>query len=162
MENIFNLDPATADILLKLFLSMLFGMIIGVERLFAHKTASMRTYAMVSMGAALFTMISEIMVTHYLAINPDAVNPLFMPAQIISGIGFLGAGLIIFKDSKLSGITTASSLWVSAGIGLATGFGLFKLASVATLFTLFIFIVLWFVEQRLKKTNLFNKLDDDN
>ncbi len=80
-----------------------------------------------------------------------AVNPVYIMAQIVSGIGFLGAGLIIFKDSKLTGLTTATSIWVSAGIGMAVGFGFYGMAIIATILTLFIFIILWFVEERVKK-----------
>ncbi len=127
---------------------MILGMIIGIERIVAHKTAGMRTYALVSMGSALFVIISEMIIqTH----GKDLVDPTRMAAQIITGIGFLCAGLIIFKDEKLKGITTATSIWVSAGIGMACGFGFYELAIIATVLTLFIFIVLWFVEERIKE-----------
>ena len=140
------------DIITKLFLAMLFGMIIGAERLYAHKTAGMRTYALVSMGAALFIIISETIAKNYIGlINFD---PLRMASQIIVGVGFLGAGMIVFKDSRITGLTTATGLWVSAGIGVASGFGLYGLALTATILTLFIFIVLWFVEQKIRHLNL--------
>ena len=146
------LSPENMDIITKLFLAMLFGMIIGAERLYAHKTAGMRTYALVSMGAALFIIISETIAKNYIGlINFD---PLRMASQIIVGVGFLGAGMIVFKDSRITGLTTATGLWVSAGIGVASGFGLYGLALTATILTLFIFIVLWFVEQKIRHLNL--------
>src|SRR6185436_11933372 len=115
----------------------------GVERLYAHKTASMRTYALVSMGASMFILISTTIVGKYM--NNANFDPLRMAAQIISGAGFLGAGMIIFQEKKLTGITTAAGLWVSAGIGMACGFGLYTLAIFGTILTLFIFSVLWVI-----------------
>jgi putative Mg2+ transporter-C (MgtC) family protein len=70
---------------------------------------------------------------------------------VITGVGFLGTGLMVWRDQTLAGLTTATGLWISAGIGLAVGFGFYMLGLIATLLTLFIFIVIWFVEQGLKK-----------
>lgn len=148
MENIFT--SADADITIRLLVAILCGMIIGVERIIAHKTAGMRTYALVAMGAALFVVISEIIASVYTP-GGTGFNPVQIPAAIVTGIGFLGAGLIIFKDSQITGITTATSIWVSAGIGIAAGFGMFSLALIATGLTLFIFVILWFIEQQVRK-----------
>lgn len=138
------------SIFLNLSIAMVLGMIIGAERLYAHKTASMRTYAMVSMGASLFVTIA-ILGGSMLAGTYPGVNPLYVVAQIIPGIGFLGAGIIFFKNSQLTGVTSASGLWVCAGVGMACGFGFWGIATVATLLALFIFIVLWSIEQRVRK-----------
>ena len=151
MQNIF--DAGTIDVIIRLFMALFLGMLIGTERLYAHKTASMRTYALVAMGSALFLIISGEMVKYYSAL-PDT-NPLVLVAQIVVGVGFIGTGLIFNKDSKLTGLTTATGLWVSAGVGMASGFGLYKIAIIAALFTLFIFTVLWFIEQQLKKMKFF-------
>lgn len=153
MENI--LDITILEMVYRLLIAMLLGMVIGIERVWAHKTAGMRTFALVSVGSALFVLISDEMVSYYTGIS--GLNPLMMVAQIIVGIGFLGTGLIFAKETKLMGLTTATSLWVSAGIGMAAGFGLFKLAILATVFTLFIFIVLWFFEAALKKSKYFQQ-----
>ncbi|PCI20662.1 magnesium transporter MgtC [Candidatus Wolfebacteria bacterium] len=147
------LDFQTFEFIFKLFVAMLFGMSIGLERLFAHKTAGMRTYALVSMGAALFVIVSQIVSAQYIDITN--FDPLRIASQVIVGVGFLGAGLIFFKDEKVSGLTSASGLWVSAGIGISVGFGLYLLALIATLLTLFIFVVLWAIEHRLRKTKRF-------
>ncbi len=161
MENILNiLDQDTLGYILPLFIALFFGMIMGMERVYAHKTAGMRTYALVSMGSALFVLVSGEMVKAYAGF--DGLNPLHIVAQIIVGVGFIGTGLIFTKDNRLMGLTTATGLWVSAGIGMACGFGLYKLAAVATVFTLFIFIVLWFIEQQLKKTKLFAQSNTDD
>jgi putative Mg2+ transporter-C (MgtC) family protein len=156
------LDITTVDIIIRLFVALLLGMIIGTERVWAHKTAGMRTYALVSMGSALFVIISNEMVKYYTGFS--GLNPLMIVSQIVLGVGFLGTGLIFAKESKLMGLTTATSLWVSAGIGMAAGFKLFNIAIIATALTLFIFIVLWFVEEQLKKSKFFreNNAQDNN
>lgn len=156
MENFFNIN--NIEILIRLSVALLFGMVIGVERVWAHKTAGMRTYALVSMGSALFVLISNEMVKYY--INYTGLNPLMIIAQIVVGVGFLGTGLIFSKDSKVMGLTTATSLWVVAGIGMASGFGLFNIALISTILTLFIFIVLWFIENQLKKIIYSDNIDD--
>lgn len=153
MENILN--GATMSIVLRLFIAVILGMVIGTERVWAHKTAGMRTYALVAMGSALFVIISNEMVNYYAGYA--GMNPLMIVSQIVVGVGFLGAGIIFNKDSKLVGLTTATSLWVSAGIGMACGLGLFNIAVIATTFTLFIFIVLWFIEERIKKSKYFKE-----
>lgn len=142
------LSSFSYDIFLRLTVAMLLGLAIGAERIYAHKAAGMRTYAMVAMGASLFIVISQVIALAYA--SNGGIDPLRMASQIIVGVGFLGSGLIIFKDDKLSGVTTASGLWVSAGIGMACGFGLYGIAIMTTLIALFIFIVVWVVEQRFK------------
>lgn len=136
-----------SDFFIKLLLAMILGMSIGIERYIHHKTAGMRTYALVSMGSALFIIISQLVGT----MNFANFNPTMMAANIITGIGFLGAGLIIMQDSKLSGLTTASGLWVAAGIGTAVGFGLYSIAMMTTVLTIFVFAVLYVVEERIRK-----------
>ncbi len=153
MENILNVG--TFSIVLKLFIALVLGMIIGTERVWAHKTAGMRTYALVSMGSALFVIISNQMVDYYSGFS--GMNPLMIISQIVVGIGFLGAGVIFNKDSKLIGLTTATGLWVAAGIGMASGLGLYNIAIIATTLTLFIFIVLWFIEEKIKKSKYYQE-----
>ena len=153
MENFINIT--TIDIIIRLFVALLLGMIIGTERVWAHKTAGMRTYALVSMGSALFVIISNEMVKYYTGFS--GLNPLMITAQIVVGVGFIGSGLIFSKESKMMGLTTATGLWVSAGIGMAAGFKLFNIAIIATILILFIFIVLWFVEEQLKRTKYFKE-----
>ena len=153
MENF--LDITTIDITVRLLVALILGMIIGTERVWAHKTAGMRTYALVSMGSALFVIISNEMVNYYAGFA--GMNPLMIVSQIVVGIGFLGAGIIFNKDSKLVGLTTATGLWVSAGIGMACGLGLFSIAIIATILTLFIFIVLWFIEKGIKKSKYYKE-----
>ena len=81
------------------------------------------------------------------------VDPTRIAAQIITGVGFIGTGLIIWKEKEgmLVGLTTATGFWVATGIGMACGFGYFSLAIIATLMMLFVLTILWFVEDRVKK-----------
>lgn len=153
MEKI--LDIATLEIVLKLFIALVLGVVIGTERVWAHKTAGMRTYALVSMGSALFVIVSNEIVKYYIAF--PGMNPLMIISQIVVGVGFLGTGLIFSKESKVMGLTTATGLWVAAGIGMAAGFGLFNIAIVATMLTLFIFVVLWYIEKRIKKSKYYQE-----
>ena len=140
---------------------MLLGVFIGLERTRANKMAGMRTYALVSMGAALFVVISEEVVKKYLGFG-NIIDPLRMVSQIVVGVGFIGTGIIMSKDSKLTGLTTATGLWVSAAIGMAAGFGLFKIAIFSTFLILFIFVVLWYLENKLKSLKWFKEGNEDN
>lgn len=146
MESIISPDLllTCGELLLALFL----GGLIGTERNVVHKTAGMRTYALVAMGSALFVIIADYMQSAYGGLT--AAEPLRMAAAVVTGIGFLGTGLIILKDDRLMGITTAAGIWVAAGIGMASGFGLYGVAIVSTILTLFIFEVLWRLEAKIK------------
>ncbi len=133
------------EIISKLGLAVLLGLVIGFERLLGHKEAGMKTHAMVSMGAALFIIISEALAIRYADVGGfDASR---MASQIIVGIGFMGAGSIIFQGNRLTGLTTAGGFWVTAGIGMAVGFGFFNLAILTTIFVLLIFIVISILER---------------
>lgn len=138
------------DVVIRLVLAVLLGALVGVERTLAGKNAGMRTYALVSMGSALFIIVSVMVSFQF--INTAGFNPLFIAPQILVGIGFIGAGLVFHRgDSHTTGLTSAAGLWVSAGIGMASGFGLYTLALVAALLTLLVFTVLWYVEKGFKK-----------
>lgn len=137
------------EILLKLATALFLGMSLGVERAIAGKTAGMRTYGLVTIGSALFVIIGVLASGGYENGSSFTDSAARVTAAIIQGIGFLGAGLIFFKDAKLSGVTTAAGIWVAAGIGIAIGYGFYILAIMATVFALFIFTVLWYIEHRL-------------
>ena len=141
-------STAFAEPFIQLVLAMACGSVLGIERYFIGKVAGMRTYGLVSMGACLF-----ILVTTLVGVDMPIVDfsPTQVMAGIITGIGFLGAGLIIFKDSKVTGLTTAAGLWVAAGIGIAIAYKLYGIAIFATLLTLFNFTILWRVETKLKE-----------
>ncbi len=134
----------TSDIFLNLLVAMGLGMVLGLERFVAHKTAGMRTYTLIAMGSALFVTISQIVAAQFA--GTANFDPLRIAAQVVAAAGFLGVGAIFHNDQRVSGITTASGLWVAAGIGMAAGFGLRELAVIVTILALFTFIVLWFIE----------------
>jgi putative Mg2+ transporter-C (MgtC) family protein len=132
----------------QLLLAILLGVILGTERsVVANKVAGTRTYALVALGACLFSIISIQVTTGYLGlVNFD---PMRVVAGIVTGIGFLGAGVIIFKDNTLQGLTTAAGLWVAAGIGVAVAYGLYAISIFTTILTLLVFTGLWYFEHRL-------------
>lgn len=136
---------------ISIIIALLLGSLLGLERAIADKGAGMRTYALVSMGAALFVVISENVIARYSAMGFVSFDPLRVSAAIIAGIGFIGAGLFIWKENKVHNITTAAGLWVSSGIGIACGFGLYILATTAACLALFVFTILWFIEKKITK-----------
>lgn len=132
----------------KLVLALFLGMALGVERTISGKRAGMRTFALVSLGSCLFVVVSELI--HINAALTDTVDPTRITAAVVTGIGFLGAGVIIFHR-ELKGLTTAAGLWTAAGIGVAVGHNLYALAIFATFLSLFVFTVLWHVEHFLER-----------
>ncbi|KKU82221.1 MAG: MgtC/SapB transporter [Parcubacteria group bacterium GW2011_GWA1_47_8] len=144
------IDAHTTDIILKLVLALLLGMLIGLERSIAGKTAGMRTYGLVALGAALFSIVGILASGGYES-AVALTNSTRFASQIITGIGFIGAGLVIFKQARVSGVTTAAGIWIAAGVGMAVGYGFYTLAIAATVLSLFSLTILWFVENRLTK-----------
>ena len=130
------LGTEDAQMILRLFLATIFGSLIGLEREIHGKVAGFRTHALVSLGAALMTIVStEIYETYR---NVAQVDPSRIAAQVVSGIGFLGAGAIIRFPTGITGLTTAASLWVASAIGLACGAGFYKSAFAATVLALLV------------------------
>ncbi len=136
---------------IRMTIAMLLGLLVGAERSHVGKSAGMRTYALVSLGAALFVLISEMITANYLAsgiFDKTSLDPTRIASQLVVGIGFLGAGVIFVQRQVLTGLTTAAGLWVVAGVGAACGYGLYFIAAYATFLTLFIFEALWYIEER--------------
>ncbi|MDP3901469.1 MAG: MgtC/SapB family protein [bacterium] len=143
------LSQGNLEIFGQLSLAVLLGAAIGMERELARKTAGMRTFALVSMGAALFSIISKFAFVEFWGV--PGFDPSRIASQVVVGIGFLGAGLIILRQDKIQGLTTAAGLWVSAAIGMAVGFGLYTVAMFATILTIIILLVLWAFEHKIVK-----------
>ena len=144
----FEFDPTLAVTFMQLTLAAVLGLLLGAERSIAGKSAGMRTFALIALGSCLFTITSVLVTTEYLGkVNFD---PMRVTAAIISGVGFIGAGLILFRQNLLRGLTTAAGMWIASGVGVAVGFGLYAIALFTTLITLFIFTAVWFVEAKLK------------
>lgn len=115
-----EIDSELKDILLKLLISVLIGVIIGGEREYRNKSAGFRTIILICLGSTLFTILS--------ARIGDATGASRVAANIVTGIGFLGAGAIMRSGLTISGMTTASTIWVAAALGMAVGAGEFGLA----------------------------------
>lgn len=130
--------------LIRILVALGLGLAIGIERSVAHKTAGMRTYGLVAMGACLFVVLGQ------LTQAPNSVpNVMYVTAAVIMGIGFLCGGVIIFQNHALQGLTTAAGLWLTAGIGMAVGFGQYMLAIFTTATMLIVLTVLWQVENKI-------------
>jgi len=128
------------DILLKLFLAVVFGGLIGWEREIHGRAAGLRTHILVSLGSALIMLTSLYIFDTYS--KEVHIDPFRIAAQVVSGIGFLGAGTIIRSRASIKGLTTAASLWSTAGIGLAIGVGFYKGAIAATALVLISLLLL--------------------
>jgi putative Mg2+ transporter-C (MgtC) family protein len=125
--------------LLRLSLAAVFGGAVGLEREFREREAGFRTHMLVSVGSALFTIASAYGFRDFLTHGGSLVrtDPTRIAAQIVTGIGFLGAGAIIRQGLSIRGLTTAATLWVVAAIGLTTGAGYYSAAAITTLLVLF-------------------------
>jgi putative Mg2+ transporter-C (MgtC) family protein len=126
------------EIIFKLALACILGALIGLERESLNRPAGLRTYTLVCVGSALAMIVSiDIYMQYYQTVNAD---PGRIAAQVISGIGFLGAGTIMREGASVRGLTTAAGLWVVACIGLAVGAGLYIPAVATTILILFVLI----------------------
>lgn len=136
-----NLNISTLiTVIIRLFLATLLGGIIGYEREHYNRPAGIRTHTLVCLGSALIMLVSEYIYSFY----GENVDPTRLGAQVISGIGFLGAGTIIKEGLSVKGLTTAASLWAISCIGLAIGMGFYSGAIIAT-------VIIYFTLQFLKK-----------
>lgn len=124
------------DFVWRLVLAALFGTIIGLDREYREKEAGFRTHFLVSLGSALMMIVSQYGFSEILTHDGMSLDPSRIAAQVVSGIGFIGAGTIIFNHQIVRGLTTAASLWATAGIGLTAGAGMSWLALAATILTL--------------------------
>lgn len=124
------------EIVLKILLAAMLGGIIGLERELSHKEAGLRTNILIAVGSALITVLS-----FRIAAGAAGSDPARLAAQIVSGIGFLGAGAIIQARFAVHGLTTAATIWTVAAIGIAVGSGFYLLAFVVTLLVVFVLTV---------------------
>ena len=136
----------TFQAIVKLLLSLLLGSIVGFERKRKGQFAGLRTFALISMGATLAMLVSIYVCQEYVGLKNG--DPGRIAAQVITGVGFLGAGAIIQMKGSVRGLTTAAGIWMVSTIGLAVGVGLYMLSIVATLLILFILVQLERFEHR--------------
>lgn len=147
------------ELVLRLLLAGVFGAIVGFEREYRDRTAGLRTHMLVCIGSAAFTIISAYAFTgpEWVSDMPADMRPNLMSdpsriaAQIVSGIGFLGAGAIFQSRGSVRGLTTAASLWAMAAIGMAVGAGEYGVAATCTLVIVFTLAVLRQTSRRIKR-----------
>ncbi|MCX8094396.1 MAG: MgtC/SapB family protein [Candidatus Goldbacteria bacterium] len=137
------------DILVKVGLIILLSGIIGLDRELKHKPAGAKTHILVGLGSTIFMLVSIYVYMQYK--GTTQVDPGRIAAQVVTGIGFLGAGTIIQSGGSVTGLTTAASLWSVAGIGLAVGCGMYYLAIIATVAILFIFVLTNKISEMIEK-----------
>ena len=126
------------DVAIRLGVAAFLGGLIGLERESHGKDAGVRTYSLVCLGSCLIMIVSAQI--HTIFQGRAEVDPSRIAAQVVSGIGFLGAGAIIRFPQGIKGLTTAAGIWTASGIGLACGLGLYHAAVLTTIFTLFILV----------------------
>lgn len=132
------LTPHDSEMIVRLLAAVLSGGLIGLEREIHGKIAGFRTHSLVAIGSALIMIVSIDIFEAYKGIA--TVDPSRIAAQVVTGVGFLGAGAIIRFSAGIKGLTTAAGIWVAAGIGLACGAGFFKPAVVTTILALIVLI----------------------
>lgn len=130
-----------SELISRLLTAALLGALLGFEREMRQKSAGLRTNILIALGSALFTLMS------YELAEGFAADPGRVAAQIVTGIGFLGAGAIMRTDSGVQGLTTAATVWVNAAVGVAAGGGEYHLAFIATAVTLAALLVLQPIER---------------
>lgn len=139
------------EMLVRVLLAIAFGAIIGWEREAAAKPAGLRTHIIISLGAAVFTLVTlELFRTSTAVAEQARVDPLRIVEGIVGGIGFLGAGTIIQARGSVEGITTAAGIWVVGAVGLACGSGYYSLAAVTAVSTVVILHLLTPLKPKLR------------
>jgi putative Mg2+ transporter-C (MgtC) family protein len=123
------------EIIRRLLLAVLIGGLIGAERELRHKSAGFRTNILIAMGAAIFTIVS-------LELASNTTDPTRVAAQIVTGIGFLGAGAIMRNEKEIHGLTTAATVWVNAALAVAAGGGLYAVAILGGAITMVVLLIL--------------------
>lgn len=139
---------ATTTLLIRIGIALLCGTMLGLERERLERAAGLRTHALVAVSSCLVMIVSIFGFSDAIGVSQVSLDPSRVAAQVMSGIGFLGAGVIIFRKNTISGLTTAASVWSAAAVGLACGGGLFWAASIVTAAIIAIQVVLRFFEYR--------------
>ena len=129
-----DVEPGVVAIALRLGCAMLVGLVIGMEREYTHRPAGLRTHILVALGACVVSILGEMLFRQYNTVGATP-DPARLSAQVITGVGFLGAGTIMKEGVNVKGLTTAASVWAVACLGIAAGFGYYVLALMGMLFT---------------------------
>lgn len=149
------------ELVLRVLYACILGSVIGIERSRKHKAAGVRTYIIVAIGAAIFTIVSKYGFLS-IAAEKTRVDVSRVAHTIVTGVGFLGAGIIISKGDKIQGLTTAAGVWVMAAIGIACGTGMYIPAAFATLMILLTQTIMreWTSFEQVKYGKIMVQLDD--
>ncbi len=141
-----RLDPLTAQMFQELLVAALLGGLVGFERWYKAKPAGIRTHALVALGSALFTILS----VHGFGAFAD---PSHIAANIVVGVGFIGAGIIFLRGSSVQGLTTAAGVWTSAAIGMAAGIGFYEVAVYTAALVLLIVFAVGIIERKMPRAD---------
>ncbi len=142
-----SLDVTPVNAIARLILSAVLGSVVGAERKHKGQIAGIRTFSLISLGATLAMILSIYVPQEYLGLKNG--DPGRIAAQVITGIGFLGAGAIIQMKGSVRGLTTAAGIWMTATVGMAIGVGLYVISLVATVMVIFIMFVLEEIEKKI-------------
>ena len=152
----------TTEFILRLFLAGIMGAIIGLDREYRAKEAGYRTHFLVSLGSALIMIVSQHGFSEILDTPNVNLDPSRIASQVVTGIGFIGAGTIILHKQIVRGLTTAAGIWATSGIGLAIGAGMYALGISATILTLIGLEVLSFFFKKVGMKSSVVELTADN
>ncbi len=145
----------TYEFVLRLFAAAMLGGVIGLEREYRAKEAGFRTHFLVALGSGLFMILSQFgfndVLAHYERVSLD---PSRIASQVVTGIGFIGAGTIIFQKHVVRGLTTAAGLWVTSAIGMTAGAGMYVLSIATTVLVLLCLEALYFILQHFGTRNI--------
>ncbi|MCM1482708.1 MAG: MgtC/SapB family protein [Muribaculaceae bacterium] len=147
IQQINSIEVTAVSSVFKLFLSLILGCVVGLERKRKGQIAGIRTFALISMGSTLAMILSIYVPQEYMSLKNG--DPGRIAAQVITGIGFLGAGAIIQMKGSVRGLTTAAGIWIVAAIGMAVGAGMYLISLVATGLILVILVFLESLEHRI-------------
>lgn len=149
------MNMITYEFVLRLFVAAMLGGVIGLEREYRAKEAGFRTHFLVALGSGLFMILSQFgfddVLGHYEQVSLD---PSRIASQVVTGIGFIGAGTIIFQKHVVRGLTTAAGLWVTSAIGMTAGAGMYVLSIATTVLVLLCLEALYFILQHFGTRNI--------
>ncbi len=140
------IDSLVFQFFFQILLAAILGMAIGAEREHRHRSAGLRTYTLVAIGSCLFTILSIYGFSNEVRV---AYDPSRIASQIVVGIGFIGAGMIILRENKVEGLTTAAGIWTTAGVGMAVGLGFYFVAMFSTILILGVLLALTLIKEKI-------------
>jgi putative Mg2+ transporter-C (MgtC) family protein len=152
----FDFDPAHLEMLLRLVAALLAGAFIGYERSFHGRPAGLRTHVLVCLASAVLMLVTVYEDYWVRTAGENRLDPTRMAQGIMTGIGFLGAGVIVKEGINVRGLTTAASIWITAGIGVLAGVGLYVPLVASVLLTLLVLSVFRWVELKVPTLSYFN------